>query len=360
MATNHTYDETAGHSVVVAPMAEASPLLRPALFGAYVELVSIAQKSAVAAVQAGVHAQHVAGVVTLGDIISIEPWQGQHLADKLVQYKYLEPMGDTRYRLVQHARLVHWENPETLAWRAAQRKDVRDPALAAAVRLRDGDQCRCCRVLVKWGAPADDPERGTYDHVNPRVLANGNPEALAVTCGSCNGIRSDRPDANEFAPHQPPPAVPFYTASTAKYLRGRGYKGIRATGKAHLLPRITITARPAPKADTAPLSDPTASGTPLPHDPARPATQADTAPPRDPATSGTPRPAVRSQSDSSSLETRLANSPPEPPISRSDDPPARGGLHGGDGKGRVGAGGGVGAGVARPRRHRARRGKGAA
>ncbi|MCB2413664.1 hypothetical protein LGT39_12495 [Demequina sp. TTPB684] len=380
MAVNHFYDETAGHQVVVAAMAEARPLLRSALLGAYIELVSMSQKAAVAAVQTGAVAHHVAGIVTRGDLVAIEPWETDLLVDALTRYNYLEHAGTDRYRLRPHPKLAHWEKPETLAWRAAQRKDVSDPIVRELVRLRDGDQCRCCHNVVNWGAKKEDPLRGTLDHVNPRVLANGDPEALAVACGRCNGIRSDRVDANDFAPLQPPPEVPYYTASTAKYLRGRGHNGVRPTGKKWLLPLIPITPRPALPADTAPLHDSAPSGTPRalerPQEavsgdetlspaqrpahqadtasrPARPAFPADTAHPRDPATSGTPRTAVRPQSDRSSIETRQANSPPDPPDPRTKRPPNRGGLTSGVGKGREGDGGGAGPG---PRRRRARRG----
>ncbi len=381
MAVNHFYDETAGHQVVVAAMAEARPLLRSALLGAYIELVSMSQKAAVAAVQTGTAAHHVAGVVSRGDLVAIEPWETDLLVDALIRYNYLEVTGPDGYRLRPHPKLAHWEPPETLAWRAAQRKDVSDPIVRELVRLRDGDQCRCCHVVVNWGAKKEDPLKGTLDHINPRILANGDPEALAVTCGRCNGIRSDRVDANDFASHQPPPEVPFYTDSTAKYLRGRGHTGVRPTGKKWLLPLIPITARPASPADTAPSHDSAPSGTPRAPErpqeavsgdetsspgqrpahqadtasqPARPASPADTAPLRDPATSGIPRSAVRPQSDRSSIETHQANSPPDPPDSRTKQPPKVGGLTCGVGKGGDGDGGGAGPG---PRRRRARRGK---
>jgi hypothetical protein len=383
VAVNHFYDETSGHRVVTAAMAEGVPLLRSALLGAYVELISASQKAAVAAVKAGTPANEVSSLVTRGDVVAIEPWSTDVLVSALIRYGYLEEAHQGHYRLLHHTMLAHWEKPETLAWRAAQRADVADPAIRLLVRFRDGDQCRVCHEVVKWGGKKDDPLRGTFDHVDPRVLANGEPEALAVTCGRCNGIRSNRPDANDFAPHQPAPEVPYYTDSTAKYLRQRGYKGVRATGRQHKLPLIVIAARPAPAADTAPPRDLTTSETPRTPErpqeaasgattppapsrpgsqpdtapnPSRPGSQPDTAPSRDLTTSETPRPSIHPQSDSNPIAIREADLPPDPPIPRSNGRPRRGGLTCGEGEGREGDGGGVGAGAsAAPRRRRGRR-----
>ena len=380
MARNYFVDETAGHQVVVAAMAEARPFLRSALLGAYVELISMTQKKAMAAVDEGgdAVATHVDDMVTFGEVVAIEPFAAQDLLNGLIRYCYLEPTDTCGvYRLLKHRKLIDWEPVDRLKWRRDSAKDLKDEVLRRAVRYRDGDQCRVCHTVVRWGGP-DGPDKGQLDHVIARTPARGDPEALAVTCTRCNGLRSDRPDANTFAPHQPVPEHPFYTASTASYLHAGGYltqvDGTpmkRPVGVKWKLDPIKIT--PPQRTTKEPPRDPATSGTPRTEaplleplqglqGPPRPATQADTATtarpahkadtaPRDPAPGGTPRTGqVRPEFDASSTETQSSNFQPDPSHTRTKQPDNEVGLLGGDGKGREGSGLG-------PGRRRARRGR---
>lgn len=384
MAVNQFYDETAGHRIVQGPMVEARPFLRSALLGAYVELVSTSMRAAVAAAQSGNWRGHVDGGITLADIVAIEPWAWEEVRDGLLRYGYMAATDDpSRFVLVQHDKLAHWDTAETLWWLSKRRKDNRDEKLRLAVRYRDGDQCRVCHVVVHWRNNTDE-DSGTLDHVNPRQEAPATPESVVVACRRCNGIRSDRRDANEFAPHQPAPEHPYYTESTAAWLAKKGYKDHPAggrmikTGERWLLPTIEVFARPVPETDTAATRDPASSGTPRtqkhPQEaqdgslgrarpgtgpdtattPARPASQADTAQ-RDPASDGTPRTSeVRPELDRNSIEARQANSPPIPSLPPGKPPFTHGGLPGGDreGMGTGGAGSGP-----RRRGRRARKAK---
>jgi len=65
----------------------------------------------------------------------------------------------------------------------------RDPELRAAIRHRDGDNCRYCSRLVQWH-DRRGPAGGTYDHVDP---AKGNElDNLVVCCRSCNSRKQRR------------------------------------------------------------------------------------------------------------------------------------------------------------------------
>ncbi|WNM27539.1 hypothetical protein RN607_00635 [Demequina capsici] len=376
MAVNHTYDELAGHRTVVAPMVETRAFWRSTLLGAYIELVSVMMRSAVAACEGGASNDDVEGIVTFGDIVTIEPWGTAELIQGLLDYNYMVDAGPGVYRLQRYEKLVHWKRPQQVAWEKLCRKETADPKLKAQVRYRDGDQCRVCHAVVKWGAKAGDDLRGTLDHKYPGVPADGNPDMLAVTCTRCNGIRSNRADANDIAPWQDAPEKPFYTENTAKYLRvNHGYAGVRKTGRAHLLPHIEISARPVaqptdpaprdPAYDRTPRTAEDTSAAPQGPSPARPATQADTAPatparpataadtahPRDPAASGTPRTANRPQTDVKPVQNRETTSLPPDPIPRTNQPdeptPPTGKGRGGTGR----------SGESRPARRRGRRGR---
>jgi 5-methylcytosine-specific restriction endonuclease McrA len=376
VAHNFFYDETTGHEVVTRAMIERRPLWRSALLGMYIELISTTQKKAKAAVDTRTHTDHVDDLVTYGDIASIEPWATDEIVDGLIRYGYMTHDHTDVYRLVKHKMLAHWETVDQLAWRRAQQRDLKDVVLIRQVRYRDGDQCRICHTVVHWTGK-DDDTKGTLDHVRARTPAEGNPEALAVACMRCNRIRSDRPDADTFAPHQPAPERPYYTKSTADYLRHGGFATqidgtpMQKVGEQHKLKKIEIIVPPRPKTPR----DPAASGTPRTttppgaveghHEAARPATQADTAHPtarpaspadtaqRDPFP-GTPRdPASRSQSGRNPTEIRGPDYRSDPSPPRTKPPENGGGVEGGEGKGRS-----SGTGLAQaPARRRARRGR---
>lgn len=383
MPINQTYDETAGHRVVVAAMAEGRPLLRAAMLGAYVELVSVMQRNVKASLEHGMTPEQIDTRISVGDVAAIEPREFQELIAALVKYEMLTPAdADGKHTLIEHARLVGWETPEQVWWSKERRKDTRDPVLEFQVRMRDGDQCRVCHVVVTWGKSKTDPNGGTLDHVDPRTPAGGSPEALAVACRTCNGIRSDRRDADEFAPHQPVPEHPYYTQATVDLLHAHGVKTypdgsplLKQTGKRWLLPRIEIKPRPRTQRDTAkkdprpthqadtapPTSDPAPSGTTHPHasqdapqeppqalpgtrpgtqpdhaaTPPRPASQVDTATPEcDPATGGTPHHAEPLQDPARTPAEPGGFSPRTPPIAPAKLASTSGGLPRREGKGR--------------------------
>lgn len=59
----------------------------------------------------------------------------------------------------------------------------------AAVRLRDGDDCRYCGKVVVW-TDRRSAKGGTYDHVDP--MGPNTPENLVVACRACNSAKKDR------------------------------------------------------------------------------------------------------------------------------------------------------------------------
>jgi len=385
---HHSYDETSSHPVIVAAMAERRPFWRSALFGAYMELVSVQGKQAYAASLAGKPTSHVDRVVTIGDVANIEPYATDCLVAGLLRRDFMLYIGHDRFQLVQHAKLTHSRTAMQLWWEREKKKDTEDPVMKAAVRWRDGDQCRCCRGSLNWGKGNDtDPLGGTLDHRTPGEPAQS-PDDLAATCRRCNGIRSDAPNANESAPWQPAPEKPFYTKGTVTYLRKANYTTdptgavLRPTGQQYLLPTITILPRPAAPADTA-LSDLEAIEAPLPpqwvweahngHDGhicgTRPHTQWDNAPTRptapqdgvvtassDPTIGGIPQVQEPPENVGKSTANREAFSPPNPSPPSTKEASPGGGRQGGEGKGLVVGRSGVGTGVAAPRRARGRRG----
>lgn len=56
------------------------------------------------------------------------------------------------------------------------------------VRERDGDWCRYCGIVVRWGANRAT-DGGTYDHIDPE--GPNTVENLVVACNYCNGRKQD-------------------------------------------------------------------------------------------------------------------------------------------------------------------------
>lgn len=147
--------------------------------------------------------------------------------------------GVHRYFIVDDPELIHLRLREDVEWERQRKADTTDPKLIGPVRVRDGDQCRYCAVVVYFGQ-RKGPRRGTYDHVAPGERARDT-AGLVVCCGACNGRRSNDPDANEKYPLLPVPSEPLYLPATVRFLADRGYT-------------VTPGAAPQPPADA---SDPT-------------------------------------------------------------------------------------------------------
>jgi 5-methylcytosine-specific restriction endonuclease McrA len=90
----------------------------------------------------------------------------------------------------------------------AQRADLRDPRLRAAVYSRDGGCCRYCRsgpLHPKSNRARDRRRVLTYDHVDPDRPAGVSGENLVIACGRCNEHKGHRtPDEADMALLDPP------------------------------------------------------------------------------------------------------------------------------------------------------------
>lgn len=107
-------------------------------------------------------------------------------------------------------------------WQKQQQADTRNPALAVPVRLRDGDQCRYCRMVVSWMGKIS-PRRACFDHRDATQAAKS-PDDLVMACFSCNSSRRDNGDEwDRTHPLLLPPSSPIYGVATAKFLTEHGH-----------------------------------------------------------------------------------------------------------------------------------------
>lgn len=127
--------------------------------------------------------------------------------------------GRPAWAIVADDQLLHIMSRDEVEWNRTRDRDRRNPALAAPVRMRDGDACRYCTKAVSW-MDRKGARGATLDHLNPGQAATS-PDGAVVACRSCNSARRENPEALEL---RPAPVEPLYSPSTLDYLnRNRKY-----------------------------------------------------------------------------------------------------------------------------------------
>lgn len=145
--------------------------------------------------------------------------------------------GEDGWRMLDDPNLWHMRTREEIEQEKSSRpRRVEDEV---AVRLRDGDECRYCRVPVRRDADRRSTRGGQYDHVVP-----GQPDVV-VSCRGCNREKAGRSAAEWEAAGgrslKPPPEVPFYSARTRAWFESKGvpYVGRSEVDLGSDLDRIT-------------------------------------------------------------------------------------------------------------------------
>ncbi len=191
-------------------------------------------------------------VIDEGTVLMIGGARTDRLLELAIKAGYLikrSKRGVTVYVLVDDPQFLHMRTKAELEAEKQRKADNSNKGLTGPVRLRDGDQCRYCGVIVNW-RDRKGQRGGTYDH-REGVGKPARFDTLVVACFTCNRSRSNRDDADERLPLLPAPTDPIFGSDTVQFLEERGY-------------RVEVTEgfqRPGTQPDTAP-SDPAASRTP--------------------------------------------------------------------------------------------------
>ena len=150
----------------------------------------------------------------------------------IFEVKDIEEQGSMRpvLKLVEEEDLFHMILKSEKEREKNRQADNRKPERSGPVRKRDGDECRWCGVIVRFGNGAGGDQKsarvGTIDHLDPRDLDSSEPtpfERLVVACKQCNSSRKD--GATWDKPLRPAPETPYYSKSTADWLLDKcGYR----------------------------------------------------------------------------------------------------------------------------------------
>jgi 5-methylcytosine-specific restriction endonuclease McrA len=126
------------------------------------------------------------------------------------------------YKIVDDPKFLHMRTREEIDWETQRKVDNSNPAVIVPVRLRDGDACRYCGLVVSF-APGSRSglKSGTYDHRIPGKAATV--ETCVVACRSCNASRKDDPAADVNCPLRNPPSRPYYSEHTREWFAGNAW-----------------------------------------------------------------------------------------------------------------------------------------
>jgi hypothetical protein len=227
--------------------------------------------------------------------------------------------GITHWQLKADAEFIHVRTRAEIEWDRQRKRDLSDPRLYVQVRLRDGDNCRWCGILVHWTGPMTN-RTGTLDHLNPGE--SGTPDTLVVACAQCNqGRGADRETWDSRKTLRPAPDRPVYGVHTAGVLTRNGWPvepNHLSDDDRRKAPSAADPARPDQAVRPAPTGDGQRRRSKAAADPARPQAgrpaapaAADPAPPPRATRSATPpesRPSPTRVPDSQSPETGLVGS----------------------------------------------------
>lgn len=116
---------------------------------------------------------------------------------------------------------LHLRLKAEIDWERQRRADNSRPSLTVPVRLRDGDACRWCGVIVDW-SERRSARSGTYDHLEPGEPATV--ETYVVACKRCNSSRGDGALPDGVTALMDPPDKPYFSAFSVEQMRNNKWR----------------------------------------------------------------------------------------------------------------------------------------
>lgn len=187
----------------------------------------------------------IAGVSRANELLNFGLYAGY-----LVEVETIDEESRSRkaYKIVEDPEFIHLRTKAEVEWERQRRNDAARPELVIPVRLRDGDGCRYCGKVVRWGAQ-NSAIGGTYDHRVAGKQAKDEND-MFVSCRGCNSGRKNNETADVDYPRLPVPSRAFFSESTVNWLKDHDY-----------VKRLRIKV-PKPSSRALQPGDPTGNGTP--------------------------------------------------------------------------------------------------
>ena len=162
--------------------------------------------------------------VSLGSAALFGGSRTTELIDQAERAGYLtrgeDDQGKPMLVLLDDPEFIHIRTAAELQWEKQRKADNANPHLVLPVRVRDGDACRSCGRIVRFGTRDHRSKlAGTYDHRIPGQACTS-PEEMVVLCLGCNSGRRDAEGRrDELFPLLPPPEKPYWHKTTISWLR---------------------------------------------------------------------------------------------------------------------------------------------
>lgn len=160
----------------------------------------------------------IAGVARANALLNFGLYAGY-----LVEVETIDKENRSRkvYKIVEDPEFIHLRTKAEVEWERQRRNDAAKPELVIPVRMRDGDGCRYCGKVVRWGAQ-NSAIGGTYDHRVAGKQARDEND-MFVSCRGCNSGRKNSETADIEYPRLPVPTRAFFSESTVNWLKDHDY-----------------------------------------------------------------------------------------------------------------------------------------
>jgi hypothetical protein len=170
---------------------------------------------------------------------------------KVKLIKIVKRDGFDYIEVVQDPAFLHVILKAEQDYQRQRERDNSNPQLTSRVRLRDGDACRWCGVVVYFGTADRKSARvGEMDHLELSADKPATVDKLVVACRQCNGSRQKAREGWD-RPLLPPPPDPYYSKGTKAFI----YKHLGidlASSDQRPAPADNAPQRPGQRPDNAP------------------------------------------------------------------------------------------------------------
>lgn len=209
-------DESATHPIVVEPLnrPDGSMQLVNEAFGFVGRC----------AIQSGLHlTDYVVTHATAAMVAGME--RVDFILQVAIEAGYMTPVeidGKRSYKIVDDDTFIHLRLKKEVEWDQQRQRDNSNTAITVPVRLRDGDTCRWCGVVVNW-RDRKGARGATYDHLEAKQR-DTTPETVVVACKSCNSSRKDTDTPKGIDQLLPVPNPPYFSESTVTWLTNNKWR----------------------------------------------------------------------------------------------------------------------------------------